>query len=978
MLDKTGAMEQNCRKDGPEPVNEEKENSLLIIDDEKVNLKILTHILGPEYTIYTATSGESGINIAMECLPDLILMDILMPKMDGYQALSEIKKSEKTRNIPVIFITGLTSEKDEEKGLALDAADYITKPFSAMVVRLRVRNQIQIINLRRDLEYAVKNAKMANQTKSLFLAHMSHEIRTPMNSILGVTEILMQQETLPVKIEEGLGKIYSSCNLLLGIINDILDFSKIEAGKLEIAPAQYKVASMINDSLQLNMMRLESKPIKFELHLDENIPANLIGDELRIKQIMNNLLSNAFKYTDAGKVALSIKTEASDRLLNDHVTLVLSVRDTGYGMSQDQLAKLFEEYARFHSKTSRTIEGTGLGLSIVKRLINIMGGEIYVKSELGVGSYFVVRLPQGKVNDEVISKDVAERLRQSGMNYTAQGKREQIMRDPMPYGSVLIVDDVESNIYVAVGLMKLYRLQIDTAMSGQETLDKIKAGKVYDAIFLDHMMPKMDGMETARHIRALGYTAPIVALTANAVVGQAEMFLQNGFDEFISKPIDTRQLDFILNKRIRDKQPPEVIEAARRQKANAAGANNGMPAEIDALLFQSFIKDAAKAIGWLEEKFQNEGLKHKEGFREFTIIVHGIKSSLWSIGEQELSKLALKLETAGREISTGPQSGILEAQDIESILTGTREFLEKLRILLRTLEAKQEKDFPEHDSQDDDTEDLHEKLIAIQEMCSSYNRKGALDSISGIRKCSAKTKAVLDKVMEYVLHSDFEEAENEVAVYAQTVLIQDMPSASSPSPLTSFLLKKNINGLDIAKGLERYEGDEQTYLKVLRSYVVSVRSMLEEIEEAKEDALADYKIKVHGIKGTSFDFFAEETGKKALALEKAALAGDFNYIQEHHPAFLETAWELISELEEMLAYLDAENPKPKKDKPDREILLKLLAACEAYDIDEADAAMAEIEKYQYESDDGLADWLKENLDRMDFKQIVERLGGKDL
>jgi len=955
-------------------VNDEKENSLLIIDDEKVNLKILTHILGPEYTIYTATNGTHGIKIAMDCMPDLILLDILMPEMDGYETLSEIKKNEKTRAIPVIFITGLNSEKDEEKGLALEATDYITKPFGAMIVRLRVRNQIQIINLRRDLEYAVKNAKMANQAKSLFLAHMSHEIRTPMNSILGVTEILMQQETLPAKIDEGLGKIYSSCNLLLGIINDILDFSKIESGKLEVVPAQYKVANMINDALQLNVMRLASKPIDLELHIEETIPEKLVGDELRIKQILNNLLSNAFKYTDAGKVTLSIKTESADPLLSDHVTLVLSVRDTGYGMSEKQLARLFEEYTRFHNKAGKTIEGTGLGLSIVKRLISIMGGEIHVESALNAGSYFVVRLPQGKVDNKVLGKEVADNLRHFDMNYMTQKKRGRIVRDPMPYGSVLVVDDVESNIYVAIGLMKLYRLQIDTAMSGQEAIDKVKSGKVYDAIFIDHMMPEMDGLEATKHIRGLGYTAPIVALTANAVVGQAKIFLQSGFDEFISKPIDTRQLDSILNKFIRDKQPPEVLEAARRQKPSPSGVSDSIEAhpQIDPLLFQSFIRDASRAILWLENKFQNAGLKNKNDVHEFTILVHGIRASLWSVGEHELSELGLKLETYGRELSTSLQSESPEAHNLEALAAGARDFLNKLCILLENFKAKHEQLFSPADTcAGGDSDDLHSRLLEIQKMCSSYNRKGALDLISDIKECSAETRMVLNKIMDHLLHSEFEEAEHEAAVYTQHE--QAVPSCS---PLTSFLLESNINGLDIAKGLERYEDDEQTYLLVLRSFISSVRSMLGEIETVSGDTLSHYKIKVHGIKGTCFDFFAEEIGRTALALENAAKSGDLAFIKEHNPAFLETTWKLIHELEEMVACIDAQNPKPKKARPDDEVLSKLLEACIAYDIDDADAAMAEIEKYHYESDEGLVDWLKTNLDKMDFKQIVEKLGGK--
>jgi signal transduction histidine kinase/HPt (histidine-containing phosphotransfer) domain-containing protein len=899
--------------------------------------------------------------------------------MNGIEVLSRLQMSEKTKDIPVIFITGVNGGCNESEGLAIGAVDYIRKPFDAMVVKLRVRHQIQIVNLQKDLEATAKASEMASQTKSAFLAHMSHEIRTPMNAILGVTEILIEQETLSAELEEGLDRIYSSCDLLLGIINDILDFSKIEAGKLEIMPTQYKVASLINDSVHLNMMRLDNKPIEFELKIKENIPAKLIGDELRIKQILNNLLSNAFKYTDFGKVILTVEYELPSEPSTGQITLVLGVQDTGLGMTKDQLSRLFEEYSRFHQKTGKTIEGTGLGLAISKRLINIMGGDLHVESELGSGSYFVVRLPQKIVDDEVLSKEVLDNLRQFRLNYMARRKRGQIVRDPMPYGSILIVDDVETNIYVAVGLMKLYRLHIDTAMSGQEAIDKIKSGKVYDIVFMDHMMPDMDGMETTKHLRDLGYNAPIVALTANAVAGQAEIFLQYGFDEFISKPIDVRQLNSTLNKLIRDKQPPEVIEAARKQKDKGIelNVNNGICPQIDLLLLESFIRDANKAIIWLEEKFQNNGLKNEEDLRKFIVFVHGMKSSLWSIGEQELSELALKLEKSGRELSAniqtpGPESEVSRTQNIDLITTTTPEFLSRLHILLEKLETKRNEDGSADDYSNENIEDLHNKLLLVQEMCSDYNRKGALDILAEIKTCKKETKIILDKIMEHVLHSEFEEAENEVAAYIKIV------SASDPSHLKKSLLKRKIDRLDINKGLERYEGDEQTYLKVLRSYMASVRNLLGEIENVNEDTLPNYKIKVHGIKGTSFDVFAEEIGKKASDLEKASGSGDINYVKEHNPEFLEITWKLVYDLEGMFFSMDAENPKPKKDKPDNKVLLKLLEACKAYDMDGADAAMAEIGKYQYESDDNLVNWLQENIDTMNFKQITEKLGELNL
>jgi len=738
----------------------EKKNSLLIVDDDTSNLMELTHILQPEYQIYTSKDGASALNRVKKSLPDLILMDIIMPGMSGFEVLTKLKKAEETRDIPVIFITGISDDDQERSGLAIGAVDYIRKPFDDMVVKLRVRHQIQIVNLRRDLELAVKVAETASQTKSSFLANMSHEIRTPMNAILGITEILIQYETLPAEIVEGLGRIYNSCNLLLGIINDILDFSKIEAGKQDIMPAKYKVASLINDSVHLNMMRINSKPIEFVLKINENVPAKLVGDEIRIKQILNNLLSNAFKYTEAGKVTLTVETKPVESS-EFQVMLVLSVEDTGHGMTNEQLGKMFEEYSRFNTE-KKTVEGTGLGLAITKRLLNLMGGEMHVESEQDKGSLFVVKLLQGLVDSEVLGSEIVSNLQKFRMNYMSLKKWGNFIRDPMPYGSVLIVDDVETNLYVAVGLMKLYRLNIDTATRGQEAIEKIKSGKKYDVIFMDHMMPEMDGIEAAKLLRNSGYTSSIVALTANAVAGQADMFLQNGFDEFISKPIDIRQLDYILNKHVRDKQPLEVIEAARRHKAEFnTEPNGGNPflLHADSMLLKSFIRDANKVITWMEEQGSFEFLRNthpdnqennNEVLRRFTTIIHGIKSSLWNVNEPELADFALKLEKNGRD------------GNVDCIITSIPDFLTKLRALLEKLESIQE---DENGSFHENTEDLRKKLLTIREMCSDYDRKGVLDTLAEIKDVSKEATTVLDSIMVCVLHSEFEEAESAAAEF---------------------------------------------------------------------------------------------------------------------------------------------------------------------------------------------------------------------
>ncbi|MCL2805724.1 MAG: response regulator [Treponema sp.] len=728
----------------------EKKNSILIVDDDTANLMELTYILRSDYKLYVKSDGISALEKAKESLPDLILLDIIMPEMNGFEVLAELKRSESTKAIPVIFITGLSEEGDESEGLTIGAVDYIRKPFNAEIVKLRVGQQIKIINLQHDLinavskaEEAASAAEAASKSKSTFLANMSHEIRTPMNAIMGVTDILMQNEQLSNEIEDGLNMIYASSEMLLGIINDILDFSKIEAGKLDIIPAQYKIASLINDAVNLNLMRIGNRPIKFELQVQETIPAGLIGDELRIKQILNNLLSNAFKYTDAGKVIMSVVTEKSPD--NDGITLVFCIQDTGQGMSREQLSRVFEEYSRFNENNRRTIEGTGLGLSIMQRLVKLMNGDVCVESEPGKGTTVTVKLPQGTAGSGQLGPEIVDslqRFQKSNVSY-----RKNIKREPMPYGSVLIVDDTETNLFVAARLLKLYRLQIETAINGREAVDKIKAGKAYDIIFMDHMMPEMDGIEATGLIRKMGYKNPIVALTANAVTGQADVFLENGFDAFMSKPMDVHHLDSILNKMIRDKQTPEVIEAARLQSMESNGCNALI--QTDSLLIESFVRDAQKAVTLLEELFQKSEYKNKESLQKYITCVHGMGSSLVAINEPELSETARSLEQAGRD------------QNFRLIEEVTSGFINNLQKLLDKFKPVQNNNIEDNA----DGEDILEKMQTIAEKCAEYNRKGVLDIIAAINKCSKETRAVLEIVKEHIIHSEFEKAENAAAVY---------------------------------------------------------------------------------------------------------------------------------------------------------------------------------------------------------------------
>ena len=603
-------------------------------------------------------------------------------------------------------------------------------------------------------------AEAANLAKSAFLSTMSHEIRTPMNAILGITEIQLMNPDLSEEARESYEKIYTSGDLLLSIINDILDLSKIEAGKLELQNAKYEIASLLSDTSQLNMMRIGSKPIEFELHVDENLPSYLIGDELRIKQVLNNILSNAFKYTESGAVKMTVtsqpSTSAGEELLS------LSVSDTGQGMSEQQVKKLFDKYSRFNTEANRTTEGTGLGMNITKNLVSLMRGKIVVNSKPGEGSEFIVTLPQQTCGIERLGKESAENLQQFRTRSRAQMRRVQITRDPMPYGKILIVDDVETNIYVAKGLMTAYHLNIDSVNSGISAIERVKNGKEYDIIFMDHMMPQMDGIEATKHIRDSGYKLPIVALTANAVSGQEKVFLEAGFDGFISKPIDVRQLNKVLNTFVRDRHSPETVEAARQnaaagkaQKSAAEYAPSGRPA--DPKFAALFIRDSSASLAVLEETFRNGISKGSDSLRSFTIHIHGMGTVLAAAGKPEAAKLAKTIENCCRD------------ENIDLINKLTPVFLEILRDIIQEVSeyAKTAESREKPADSEDDKPFLQKMLTIIKTACENYDDDAIQDALTELesKTWSNETENLITRISECLLISEFDDIVKEIDEY---------------------------------------------------------------------------------------------------------------------------------------------------------------------------------------------------------------------
>ncbi len=631
---------------------------------------------------------------------------------------------------------------------------------------------------------ANEEVEHAAQMKSDFLANMSHEIRTPMNAVIGMAEMALRED-LPKEAREYIGQIISSGKTLLTIINDILDFSKIDAGKMTMEEEEYEMMSLVNDVSNIINTRIGDKDIELILDIDPKMPRVIKGDINRLKQVIINLSNNAVKFTKEGQVVLKVSFQKKSQ---DEILLMVAVQDTGIGIKKEDVKRLFEAFQQVDSKRNRNIEGTGLGLAISKRIINLMGGDIWVESEYGKGSLFSFAIPQ-KIVDETPSVSIAnkEKLKvavlvangflkkhlekdmwQLGIDYVSLDSEDEIdkledvsylfvgqgmfsekvseyvhdhpdmktilmidfrndaksnmsnllvVRKPVyvlniasllkgedinekfgcsgmddfdfvaPEAEILIVDDNVINLTVAEGLLKPLQMKIEKATSGKQAVEMISAKK-YDLVFMDHMMPEMDGVETTRVIRRFHpeyEKLPIIALTANAVSGTKEMFIEEGMNDFIAKPIEMRT----MLAKLRTWLPKDKI-------MKVSNSNGFAKEEKKAIVIQGLdTEEAMKLLGSEELYFKvlkdyyqviekksaiiYEAVKNQD-WERYTIEVHALKSASRQVGAMELSKMAARLEQAGNE------------RDVELINTSTDEMLTKYIEYKHILEPYFEKD----------------------------------------------------------------------------------------------------------------------------------------------------------------------------------------------------------------------------------------------------------------------------------------------
>ncbi len=577
-----------------------------------------------------------------------------------------------------------------------------------MVARTMLKNS-ENKQLRLEKSLALK----ASQTKSDFLSNMSHEIRTPINAILGMDEMILR-ESDDKTILEYAENLRHAGNTLLGLVNDILDFSKIEAGKMEIINVEYSLGSLLNDLVNMIKSRAEKKGLALNVEVNEKIPGVLYGDEIRIKQIVTNILTNAVKYTEHGSVTLKVDFEERDE---KSIWLKVAVQDTGIGIKKEDISKLFVAFERIEEERNRTIEGTGLGMTITQQLLKLMESRLEVSGVYGEGSTFSFKIVQKIVNSEPLG-DFTEAFRNSLAQHKAY--REKFTA---PDAKILVVDDTIMNLTVVKGLLKQTKVKIDTAESGYDCLNLVRENH-YDIIFLDHRMPGMDGIETLQKMQNLAGNkckdTPVISLTANAISGAREQYIAAGFKDYLTKPVNGVALENLMIKYL----PPKLVTITKDDAEKLPEENSStLPAEltgVEGLDTKAGIEHCGSPDAYLDAltvfaESVNSGADEIQNYfdrgdwKNYTTKVHALKSTARVIGAEELSERAKRLEDAGN-------SGYIEEifADTPALLKLYRTYAEKLSFLVKKESDDENKPLIEPDA-------LAEAWETLKEVSASFD-----------------------------------------------------------------------------------------------------------------------------------------------------------------------------------------------------------------------------------------------------------------
>ena len=632
-------------------------------------------------------------------------------------------------------------------------------------------SNMAVINRQYDeIREAKEEAEYANQAKSRFLANMSHEIRTPINAVLGMDEMILR-ESSEKEIRGYATDIYTAGNTLLSLINDILDSSKIESGKMEIVPVEYELSTLIRDLVNMISQRAQAKDLALKVEVEPDLPSVLYGDDVRLRQVITNILTNAVKYTPSGTVWIRVcgNKDGDDEVLH------FEVEDTGIGIKEEDLPKLFEAYQRIEEGRNRNIEGTGLGMNITLQLLHMMGSRLEVESVYGKGSKFFFDIRQRIVDDTAIG-DFDAKMQAPDESYHHEGAFIA------PDARVLVVDDNAMNRKVFKSLLKVTRMQVDEAGGGAEALELAAANR-YDMVFMDHMMPDMDGVETMQRMRHIGKydKIPIFVLTANAVTGAKEQYLEAGFDGFISKPIVSDKLE----QAIRETLPPELIlpvDEGMEDAGDGGGADSGnsLPDDMpgidgvdwnyawlhlpDMELLEGTVKEFYDVLALQADKLDgmrsevNKCLAGEDkggldsALEAYRIQVHGMKSAAATIGIVPLAGMAKMLEFAARD---GDTDTIATMHDV--FISEWRSYEEKLKGVF----GIGEEDGEASDKEPADPDMLRAMMDMLHQALEDFDVDAADETIEKIRSYSypQEIEALIPSLVAAVKDLDQDEAE---------------------------------------------------------------------------------------------------------------------------------------------------------------------------------------------------------------------------
>ena len=817
-------------------------------------------------------------------------------------------------------------------------------------------------------------AEQSSSAKSQFLANMSHEIRTPINAVLGMNEMILREsdDTNVLAYSEN---IRTAGTTLLGLINDILDFSKIEAGKMEILPVDYDLSSVINDLVNMIRTRAEDKGLLLKLDFNETTPKLLRGDEVRIKQVITNILTNAVKYTEKGSVAFRIGYEkAADD--PESVYLDVSVKDTGIGIKPEDLTKLFSKFERIEEKRNRNIEGTGLGMNITKSLLEMMGSRLEVESVYGEGSTFSFRLKQKVVKWDALG-DYEASYRAS-----VSGTKKSKGKFTAPDATVLVVDDTPMNLAVFQSLLKRTLAQIDTAASGDEGL-ALASGKKYDIIFLDHMMPKKDGVETLHELRAQtenpNLQTPTVCLTANAISGAREQYLAAGFDDYLTKPVDADKLEKMLLRYLPQEKLKAPAEAAAPKRAErdlrSEVKRQALRAEHlarEMMLALSKTVDAKdrytnghseRVAAYAAEIARRMGKSHAEQERIYEIgLLHdigkiGVPEELLNKTEHltasEFEKIKshtvigsqiLRLITEMPELASGARSHH-ERYDGKGYPDGLKgaEIPETSRILCLA-----------------DCYDAMTSTRIYAQPRTQAEVRAELERCAGVQfdpEIAKVLLAMIDEDKDYVMN----ERTADIHVWqgcdklwtsaGEEPETEEQPDEEETDEAELPAWLRESAGLDVDAGM-KYCGSARMLRGAMELFYRGIESDAEAIETAWHDGdLKNYTIKVHALKSAARTIGAKELSERARAMEEAGNAGDSALIGEKTPELLELYRGYTEKLKPLFES-DEEDTRALIDEGTLASTYSAVAECAAMmDYDMTEAALDSLRDYRLPPED---------------------------